>query len=110
MALEGLQPFSVVVTPDEDGNVVVAAHGEVDIATADQLWAALIEALTAWTGQVVVDFAGVNFLDSQGIATLLRVHKDCDFDPGRLTVRSPQTQARRVFELTGLDRILRIDD
>ena len=110
MTLEGLQPFSVVLSPDENGNVVVAAHGEIDIATADQLWAALTEALTAWTGEVVVDFADVSFLDSQGIATLLRVHKDCDFEPGRLTVRSPQLQARRVFELTGLDKILRIED
>ena len=110
MTLERILPFSVSLTPDEDGNVVVAPRGEIDMDTADQVWAALIEALTAWTGQVVVDFAGVSFLDSQGIATLLRVHQDCDFDAGRLTLRSPQPQARKVFELTGLDTILRIDD
>ncbi len=110
MTFEGVQPFSVLLTPDENGNVVVGARGEIDIATADQLWAALVEALTAWTGQVVVDFAEVTFLDSQGVATLLRVHKDCDFDPGRLIVRSPRPQARRVFEQTGLDSILRIED
>jgi anti-anti-sigma factor len=110
VALEQVQPFSVSLTPDEDGNVVVALHGEIDMDTADQVWAAMIEALTAWTGQVVVDFTGVSFLDSQGIATLLRVHKDCDFDPGRLTVRSLQAQPRKVFELTGLDTILRIED
>lgn len=110
MTLGGVQPFSVALTPDDDGNVVVALQGEIDLATADQVWAAMVEGLTAWTGQVVVDFSAVSFLDSQGIAALLKVHHDCDFDPARLTIRAPQPQARKVLELTGLDQILRIED
>jgi anti-anti-sigma factor len=110
MALEPLQPLAISLRPDEDGNVVVSLQGEIDISSADQVWAALVEALTAWTGNVVVDFAEVSFLDSQGINTLLRVHKDCDFDAGRLSVRAPQPQARKVLEMTGLDTILRIED
>jgi anti-sigma B factor antagonist len=103
-----VEQLSVSFAPDEDGNVVIILQGEIDIATADQVWAALTEALTAWTGQVVADFAGVTFLDSQGIATLIKVHKDCDLDSKRLTIRSPQPQTRQVFELTGLDQILEI--
>jgi anti-sigma B factor antagonist len=110
MAIEQVQPLSMLLTPDGDGNVVLTVGGEVDVLTADQLRAALNESLTLWEGQVVVDFAGVSFLDSQGIAALLRVHKDCGLDPGRLTIRSPQPQARKVFELTGLDTILRIEN
>jgi anti-anti-sigma factor len=104
-----VQELSVGLTPDDAGNVVIAIHGEVDIANADQVQAALVEALTESTGQVVVDIAGVSFLDSQCVAALIRVHKSCDIDSERLTIRSPQPQARRVFELTGLHQVLRIE-
>jgi anti-anti-sigma factor len=103
-----VERLSVSFAPEADGNVVVNLQGEIDIATADQVRAALTEALTAWTGRVVADFAGVTFLDSQGIAALIKVHKDSDFDPKRLTIRSPQRQTRKVFELTGLDQVFRI--
>jgi len=107
--LDGVHPFSVGLTPDENGNVTVALCGEIDIDTADEVWAALIEALTAWTGQVVVDLAGVSFVDSQGIAAFIRVYRDCSLDAVRLTIRSPQAQVRTVFELTSLDQIFRIE-
>jgi anti-anti-sigma factor len=97
------------LVPDDHGNVAVAVHGEVDMSTADQLWAALVEALTRWPGTVTVDLAQVTFLDSQGIRALIRVNNGCDFDASRLRVRSPQPQVRKVLELTGLTTILHID-
>ena len=98
------------LTPDDAGNVVVAFQGEIDMANADQVQAALVEALTESTGQVVADLAGVSFLDSQCVAALIRVHTDWDRDSRRLTIRSPQPQARKVFELAGLHQILRIEE
>lgn len=62
MPLEHVESFSVALTADEDGNVVVGVQGKIDLATADQLWAALIESLSSWTGEVVLYLAGVNFL------------------------------------------------
>jgi anti-sigma B factor antagonist len=104
------EAFSVSVSADEDGGALVGVVGEVDLATADQLWAVVIEAMTTWTGDVVVDLSGVTFLDSQGIRALIRTHKDCGIEAARLTLRSPSRQVREVFEITGIDRILRIED
>jgi anti-anti-sigma factor len=103
-------PFSVSVSADEDGDALVGVVGEVDMATADQLWAAVTEAMTTWTGDVVVDLSGVTFLDSQGIRALIRAHKDCGIDAARLSLRSPSRHVREVFEVTGIDRILQIED
>ena len=105
-----VEELSVGLAHDDGGNVVVAVRGEIDIANADQVQAALVEALTASAGEVVADFAGVSFLDSQCIAALIRVHTGCDHDSRRLTIRSPQPLARKVFELAGLDQILRIEE
>jgi anti-anti-sigma factor len=73
------------------------------MASADRLGAALTEALNGGSGQVAVDFAEVSFLDSQGIAALVRAHQQCDFDARRLIIRSPRRLVRKVLELTGLD-------
>ena len=83
-----VEPFSASVTAD-DGDAVVTVLGEVDMATADQLRAAVTEAMTTWGGTVVVDLSGVTFLDSQGIRALLLVHKACDIDAAQLSIRSP---------------------
>jgi len=101
--------LGIAFSPDNSDNVVVAVVGDIDLATADQFEAALVEAFTEFSGQVVLDLAGVSFMDSQAITTLLRVHTRYD-DPPRLMIRSLQPSPKRVFELTGLDRILRISE
>ena len=110
MTLEQAQPLSLLLTPDEDGNAVLAVGGEIDIVTAGQVGGALIEALDGWPGQVVIDLGGVDFFDSQGISMLVRVHKARGLDPKRLVIRSARPHVRKVFELTGLHTILRVED
>jgi anti-sigma B factor antagonist len=50
----------------------VAVVGEVDLATAPSLKAALDAAIRASTGAFVIDLEGVTFMDSAGINVLLR--------------------------------------
>jgi anti-anti-sigma factor len=50
---------------------------------------------------VVIDLAGVGFLDSAGLRAFVRLRKAL---PGHCPVilRSPHPRTRQVFELTGL--------
>ena len=101
--------LTVAQTETDDGGVVVAISGEIDMETAPLAWQSIVEALANNDGRVVVDLAAVSFIDSQGINALLRVYRDCGIEDGRLVLRSPQAQARKVFEITGLDKIIPID-
>jgi anti-sigma B factor antagonist len=57
----------------EDGSPpVLHVHGELDMATADRLRGALEEALSA-DPTVVVDMAGVTFVDVLGLRAILEV-------------------------------------
>ena len=56
--------------PDGAAGWVVAADGEVDLATSPRLRAALLEAIEE-QDRVLVDLRAVTFMDSTGIATLL---------------------------------------
>lgn len=60
-------------TDTSPGLAVVHAAGEVDLATADQLWEELLAHLLPGT-RVVLDCAGISFCDSIGLRTLIRAH------------------------------------
>ena len=89
-----------------DGDHVVVATGEIDIATAPQLWEALSLLIERGHRDVVLDMAGVEFMDSQGIAVIVRAHKELEQKGGTVVIRSPRAQVRTALEVTGLvDRL-----
>ncbi|MGV9819060.1 STAS domain-containing protein [Nocardia xishanensis] len=90
---------------EHDGVDVVAVHGEVDMASAPQLQAALEEALEqAQRGgrALVVDMLEVGFLGSAGLSVLLVAS---EAQSRRLRVVASDA-VRRPIELTALDELL----
>ena len=57
-----------------DGHVIVALRGEFDIADAVSVAAALA-AVAAREPEIIVDLAGLEFIDSSGVAALARGRK-----------------------------------
>ena len=55
--------------------VVIAPEGEVDMHESPRLRTALLDALAGGPAAVVVDLAGVSFMDSSGVATLVEAMK-----------------------------------
>jgi anti-sigma B factor antagonist len=99
-----------IETRDGAGDVLLAVSGEVDMATASELEGALGRALAREGDRLIVDLRGVNFLDSTGLALLLR-HGRGAATAGRdlIGVKGPP-QVHQVFELTGLDGLLTMLD
>jgi anti-anti-sigma factor len=94
---------------DTDHPVVVAVAGELDLETAPEVWDVLAHALEDG-GLVAIDLSGVTFMDSQGLNLLVRAHKRATFNGGRLVLRAPRPQARKVLQLTKLDEVFEIED
>jgi anti-sigma B factor antagonist len=90
-----------------EGEVVVTATGEIDLASAAGFERELFAALDRDPNVVVVDLAGVAFLDSSGVNALVQAVRRAG-DDTKLVVRSPSEACRRVFEATRLDEILEI--
>jgi anti-sigma B factor antagonist len=92
------------------GEFVVSVFGEVDMATAPKLLEAVGAALDSGD-TVVLDLAGMTFIDSSGLKVLVTAYKRADhLRAARVVLRSPQPQARSVLEVTGLDTLLTIED
>jgi anti-anti-sigma factor len=64
-------PGTHLSTCDRDGHVVVMLSGELDMMDAG-LVAAGLAAAAARAPQVIVDLAGLEFIDCNGVAVLVR--------------------------------------
>jgi anti-anti-sigma factor len=96
------------ITTRQDGqHTVVAVEGEVDMASSPQLERALLEVAD---GDVVVDLTSVPFLDSSGIATLVRAHRAVTGRGDQLATTGEQSLVRHALEVTGLFEVLHPDD
>ncbi|HEY3673831.1 MAG TPA: STAS domain-containing protein [Acidimicrobiia bacterium] len=84
---------------EQDGQgPVLHVKGEIDLVTAPQLRASLLEL----AGNVVVDLTDVAFLDSTGIGVLVVARNRFMVDGGGLTLRRPNDVITRTLEIVGI--------
>ena len=82
-----------------DGVAVLAVRGEIDISTAPMLDEAFRQ-LASDTDRLVLDFAGVTFMDASGLGVLVRArHRE---RTRSITVRNGSDRVLRLFHITGL--------
>jgi anti-anti-sigma factor len=99
----GATPAPLCVTVQLDGHMVrVIAVGEIDMSTADVLRDSLNDALDKNPPAVVLDMAGVTFLDSTGIAALVVARNRAIGENTTLTLINCQPIIRQVLDVTGL--------
>jgi anti-sigma B factor antagonist len=98
-------PFEVQVGDLEQGVRTIAVRGELDLSTAPELEGPLNEALESDEGSVLIDLSQCEFIDSTGIALIVRAWQRLDSgENGRvLVICSQNDQVRRVLEITGLE-------
>ena len=98
-------PFEVRVGDLEHGVRTIAVRGELDLSTAPELEGPLDEVLGSDDGSVLIDLSGCEFIDSTGIALIVRAWQRLDGgENGRtLVICSGNEQVRRVLEITGLE-------
>ena len=90
-----------------NGVPVVAAPGEIDITTAKQLRAVLLQATGGGHPTAVVDMTGTVFCDSSGLHALLQAHERAVSEGGELRLVIPADGAvPRIVKLTCLNRFI----
>jgi anti-sigma B factor antagonist len=100
-----IEPLGITIRQDGPRTLVVV-EGEIDMASAPQLERALV---AVDEGDIVVDLAGVAFLDSAGIATLVRAQRAVAARGNQLTTTGEQSLVRHALEVTGLFDVLHPD-
>ena len=80
------------------GHVVVALHGELDLVDAAAVAAAL-GVVAAREPRIIVDLAGLEFIDASGIAALSLGRRHARDAGGDLLLAAPQSLVRRVLAI-----------
>ncbi len=83
--------------------------GEIDAYTAPQLKEALLPLTKNEGTTVVVDFEGVNYMDSTGLGVFISALKSTKENNSDLRLVALQERVRRLFDITGLDSIIDIE-
>lgn len=88
-----------------EGIRTIAVRGELDLSTAPDLEAPLDRALESGEGSLLIDLSECEFIDSTGIALIVRTWQRLDSgENGRLlAICTGNDQVRRVLEITGLE-------
>ena len=90
------------------GHAVVALRGELDLADASAVASHLIAAVAACGPSIIVDLAGLEFIDCCGLGVLVRVLKWTRERGGGMCLAGPRPRVRRVLEMTGLIGVFRV--
>lgn len=93
-------------------HAVLAVWGEVDAYTAPRMREKILVLVGEGADRLVVDLTRVTFMDSSGLGTLVAAKKRLhSSDKSLCLVLGPdQDMLRRLFDITGLDRVLPIHD
>jgi stage II sporulation protein AA (anti-sigma F factor antagonist) len=88
------------VTTERDGeSLTVTVEGEIDAHTCEELTARLDAELVDGVSSLVVEAAGIDFVDSSGLRVLVKAANRLD---GSVTIRGASDTFRRLLEITGL--------
>lgn len=87
---------------------VVTVVGEVDVHTAPQLREKLRQVIDEQPRDVVVDIAGVPFMDSTALGVLVGALKRARLAGGTLRLAGPDPLASKILRVTGLVKVFSI--
>jgi anti-sigma B factor antagonist len=92
----------------DDGTYVVSVSGELDLHSAPQLDSELAGLHEKNVRSVIVDLTECEFIDSTALGLLVKANKQLDGAQARFSIVTDDRNIRRIFEITGLDRVLTI--
>ncbi len=92
---------------EEGARSVVTVVGDLDFACA-AAFAATLAAIAAEGADVVVDMAGVAFIDTSALDAIDRARRLFELMGLRVTVRAPSRPVRRLLGLCRLDGLIEI--
>lgn len=99
-----------ITVSSRDSALTVALSGEIDHQVARNMMDAITDAIAERLPlRLVLDLSGVTFMDSSGIAVLLRALRQMQQVGGALRVANIPAQARRVLDAAGVGRLITLD-
>ncbi|MEL4106455.1 anti-sigma factor antagonist [Oscillospiraceae bacterium WX1] len=93
----------------DGGQLTIYLNGELDHHAARKAIAVIEEKIdTQLPRETILDFRGLTFMDSSGIAIVLKTYRRMQELGGKVRVDNVSNQPRRVLDAAGVERIVKI--
>lgn len=87
---------------------VLYMEGSLTVATAQDVFSQTVSLLEDGETKFLLQMSAVEFIDSTGLGTIVRLSKRVREAKGELSLAEPQPKILEMFELTRLDKIFPI--
>lgn len=95
----------------QDGQLTIVLTGEIDHHCAKIFMQSIEAKIEAYTPNLcILDFKGVTFMDSSGIAVVIHALRCMSRIAGQLMVSDLREQPMKVFRASGLDKLVDIKE
>ncbi|GAF12094.1 anti-sigma F factor antagonist [Bacillus sp. JCM 19046] len=102
--------MSLQMELEQRGHVLlIRLEGELDHHAAKEL-RARVEALIAHTTHIVLNLEKLSFMDSSGLGVILGRYKQVKANGGEMIVCAISPSVERLFEMSGLFKIIRFEE
>jgi anti-anti-sigma factor len=106
--MAGASPPYSLSSVHADGRTVLAVSGEIDIATVDEVAAAVRDELVE--GPLLLDLHGLSFIDSSGLRMLIDLLRESEQAGWSLTIANElHANVKRLLNMAGILDMLPFD-
>ena len=105
MAVDGDAGASIHAQLDEHGDRIICLAGELDLETVPAVESELTRLVAGAPAPITFDCSSLDFMDSSGIAMLLRAVQHT----GPVIIRKPTRTVQLLIEATGLQEVLQVE-
>lgn len=96
---------------NKENKLIVHMNGELDHHSAEEVRSKIDDRLDRDNlNKLVMDFSGVSFMDSSGIGVVIGRYKKLSLRKGSICVTRVTDSVKRVFELSGMFKIIKLYD
>jgi anti-sigma B factor antagonist len=92
----------------DDMEIFVSVSGEIDAYTAPKLREELLPLAEGENKVITVNLKDVTYMDSTGLGVFVGLFKQLNRNEGELRLVELSERLKRLFELTGLSKIMNI--
>lgn len=96
------------VIEEHEGVAIVSPKGDIDASSVSGFQVQLDDVLRGGTSYFVVDLSEVGFVDSAGLATLVRLYKRVRIGEGDVRLAGVPASVLEILDLTRLSRVFDI--
>jgi anti-sigma B factor antagonist len=92
----------------QDRSAIVTVAGDIDMARSKAFQAALTEIINEKPDRVIVDLSGVDYMDSSGVASLVKLHTQTKKIGATMALAQVGKRVMSIFEIMRLNQLFKI--